>query len=549
MASYNYVNTTGALKNITADNLDSAKSIAKDRAADSGFQLVNTPATTPSAITMEQMTKPTQMQTPQAPTDTTNYGNTTKSATETIAANLEALTKARDEARTKQTTDATDILKSMQYIADNKTKDTRQAEIDAGVDKETENFNKYVQQLTELNAQGTSLNREAQAIPIQDQANSAGQGITDAGLAPITTAKLRDNALKALSIAQQSDIASAAATGSLAKLNSAKDKAQQIIDLKYKPLEDTLAIRQKQYDLNKDALATIDADRTEALGVRLEQEKQKLADAKAAEKEKADIITNAAPFAPADLLAKANAAPDAKTAAIILGKYSKDYLQNILLNEQIKSVKANTIKTQAETNKIYNDQKAVSKEALKTAEENKLKVQSLTTKIGNIKTLTADPYLSTAVGPNSLSRTSFSSFLTGGKQNFISGVEQLTNQSTLDELLELKKAGGTLGALNESEGAMLRDSATKINNWKIVENGKVVGYNIDETNFKKELDEIQRLSQQAVVNAGGSPDLMNPISSAASDYLDKIALPSINTANANSSNPISSYAAGFTRTP
>ncbi len=555
MAQYNYVDTTGKMQSVQADTLDAASKLATNKDAQSGFQLVNTPSSnsaTTGAISANQMTPATQMQTPQVPpTDPNTYKTTTQSATDSIISTLKDLTTKRDAAQADQTKTANDIITRMQYIADNKTQDTQNANETAGVNAATIDFNKYIDQLTNLNASATSLNREAQAIPIQDQQNATGQGVTDAGLAPQTAGRLRENALKALSIAQQADIASAAATGSLTKLNMAKEKAQQIVDLKYKPLEDSLAIRQKQYDLNKDLLDSLDKKRSEALAVTLEKEKQDLADKKATEKEKSQIITDAAPYAPADLLAKANAAPDAKTAAMILGKYSKDYLNNILLNEQIKTQRANQAKTYAETAKIKAETTSASKEQIKTAEENKLKVQTLTTKIGDLSVLKNNNYLSTAVGPNQFARVSFLDAFTGGKQDFIAGVQKVTNQETLDSLLQLKKAGGTLGALNESEGQMLRDAATKINYWALHEDpknpNKVTGYNASEEDFKNELETMRTLAQQAIVNAGGSPDIINPISKEAADHIDNIIIPSINTANAQSTNVISNYGAQFTR--
>jgi hypothetical protein len=100
--------------------------------------------------------------------------------------------------------------------------------------------------------------------------------------------------------------------------------------------------------------------------------------------------------------------------------------------------------------------------------------------------------------------TSASNFLTGAKSNYVAGVQQLTNQETLNNLLQLKQAGGTLGALNESEGQMLRDAATKINNWAVKDaDGNVTGYNTSEENFNAELQRLRDLAQKAVDKAKG----------------------------------------------
>lgn len=120
-------------------------------------------------------------------------------------------------------------------------------------------------------------------------------------------------------------------------------------------------------------------------------------------------------------------------------------------------------------------------------------------KIALIDEIKKSPGLSGAVGGSWLTRFRPIASLTGSTANFIASVQQLTNQETLDSLLTLKKAGGTLGALNESEGKMLRDAATKINGWALSKDGKVYAYAVDEKHFKEELDRIKSLAEKAVL--------------------------------------------------
>lgn len=113
------------------------------------------------------------------------------------------------------------------------------------------------------------------------------------------------------------------------------------------------------------------------------------------------------------------------------------------------------------------------------------------------------PGLSGAVGPNWISRLGPIASLTGATSNFIASVEQLTNQQTLNSLLALKQAGGTLGALNESELILLQNAASKINNWaKKDENGRVVAYQASEKDFRNEINRIKSLAQKAIINSG-----------------------------------------------
>lgn len=176
-------------------------------------------------------------------------------------------------------------------------------------------------------------------------------------------------------------------------------------------------------------------------------------------------------------------------------------------------------------------------------------VQSLVDKINSIDTLMNSPYLSSVVGPNFLARGATSNVLggatTGGvggavagsfvpvvgnlfgalggavaggvagyatspqfsgkAASYIGDVELLTSKETIDSLIQAKAQGATFGALSDSEQKMLRDSATKINNWAIKNgDGKVVGYDIDEESFINELNRLKTLAQKGIAKAGGN---------------------------------------------
>lgn len=231
-----------------------------------------------------------------------------------------------------------------------KQQDIQNANETAGVNAQTDISNQYGATLANLNAQASSLQREAQAIPIANRSQYQQGGVagTESQVRNVNYDQLQQNALKALSIAQQSDIAAAALTGSQLKLQAAKDKAQQMVDLKYKPMEDLLAIKKEQYELNKDVLASIDKKRTEALNAAIKKEEAQIAEQKANEKGVAELVTNAAgQGAPEDIRARAAKAKTPMEAANILGVYAGDYLKNQLLKEQIKKAKADTAETYA----------------------------------------------------------------------------------------------------------------------------------------------------------------------------------------------------------
>lgn len=264
-----------------------------------------------------------------------------------IANDYTALQKQLDLANQQQTKGAQEQIDIMQVLT-GRTADLQQAQEQAGVNTETANLNKYAEQLANLNAQASALNREAQAVPLQIQQESQGRGRTEAGVAPIQTARLRENAIRALSIGQQADIAAAAATGSQLRLNAAKEKAQQAVDLKYKPLEEQLAIRKQQYELNKDILSSIDKKRTESLNAAIKREETALAEKKANEKAVSDLIVNASSQgAPQDIVNRAKNAKTPMEAAAILGQYSGDYWGTKYKIAQINKLDADAEETRA----------------------------------------------------------------------------------------------------------------------------------------------------------------------------------------------------------
>lgn len=123
-------------------------------------------------------------------------------------------------------------------------------------------------------------------------------------------------------------------------------------------------------------------------------------------------------------------------------------------------------------------------------------------KITLIDSLLNSNGLDSSVGPNKLTRKSIFDVdgLTGARQSFIAGVQQLISQDTLDTLLQLKQAGGTLGALSDGERKTLENAASKISTWAIKDpkTQEVTGYNVSEKAFRDELNRIKALTEKAV---------------------------------------------------
>lgn len=338
-------------------------------------------ATTPSnVITPESLKQQPQVNIPPAQPDTTNYGGLTGGVYDSVLNEYNTYKTATEQIQDSQAQSGSDILNIMNELT-GKTAFGQNANEVTGVNRITAEQDKYGQTLADLNAQASILNREAQAIPLQVQAENKNQLATSQRTDVISTERLRDNALKALSIGQQSDIAAAGLTGSAIRLQAAKDKAQQMIDLKYKPLEDAQAIKQKQYDLNKDLLDAYDKKRSEARATLLAKETKDLEEAKAREVAIEKMIVDATPNAPADIIANAKAIKEnggsSLEVAQALGKYGGDYLKTELLKQQIETEKAQRSNIYANIAKTKKETAAIGADGTKlTADEKKAQTAS-----------------------------------------------------------------------------------------------------------------------------------------------------------------------------
>jgi hypothetical protein len=151
--------------------------------------------------------------------------------------------------------------------------------------------------------------------------------------------------------------------------------------------------------------------------------------------------------------------------------------------------------------------------------QNQQKIGTFTDKVKQINRAQQSPYKSMAVGPNQFSRDEgglkslfygnklkqVQDFFTGGKQDFVADIKNLTSKETLDNLIGIKQAGGTFGSLTEKELQMLIDSATKIGNWERTDEKGNTYYNVGEKFFDEELNKLKTLANKAIAGAGGQP--------------------------------------------
>lgn len=133
------------------------------------------------------------------------------------------------------------------------------------------------------------------------------------------------------------------------------------------------------------------------------------------------------------------------------------------------------------------------------------KVSALQDKVGLIDSLLNSKGLAGSVGPYAISRLTPFTIDKSERAEFAAGINQLINKETIDTLVNLKQQGGTLGALSDQERVMLQSATSKIGSWmKRDSNGNPTGaFEVSEEAFKKELNEIKRLTQKAIANASG----------------------------------------------
>lgn len=234
------------------------------------------------------------------------------------------------------------------------------------------------------------------------------------------------------------------------------------------------------------------------------------------------------PDVPPEVLQKISAAPDKMSAIKLAGKYIQDpkakyelekaRLDNVLAEKAIAREDAVMAQMkQAQAQAVID--KEVAADELRRSEKTAL--EKLDQEYMDIEAIKNHRGLAGAVGATSLARAHLSP---GAQQAFAGSVHQLISKETLDTLLELKKAGGTLGSITEKELELLQTAASKIADWEIKDsNNKGTGkWAIDEASFKAEIDKILG-SMNKIRAAGGqviTPDEEDTIDQMTTETFD-----------------------------
>jgi hypothetical protein len=388
------------------------------------------------------------------------------------------------------------------------------------------------QQVQDLTAQADALVAESKAIPIRIQQEFAGQGVTAGGVAPIQTAQLRNNAIQALSVGSL-------LSASQGNLSLALDQVDRAVKAEFEPKKAELKTARENLDMlmNDPAISREEKRRADIASATLNWQEAQQAKQEAERKSTLDLAAKLGAYGvDSSILKQIQSAKTFDEAFALAAPYMQDpqaklALENARLDNEARRA---DIEYKQKQTRLLGQPTTVTQEKLDAAKKSAdAALLVANDQVALIDGLLSSPGLQFAVGPYESQRggmfvgipgiaglgDSVPAMMNKGKtQEFIGAVGQLISDETLKTLLDLKKSGGTLGALSDSERIMLRNAASKIGAWEIEDpkTKQIVGYAVDEDSFKKELRVLQALSRKAATEAAG------PSLGADSAEIDKI---------------------------
>ena len=337
-----------------------------------------------------------------------------------------------------------------------------------------------------------TLQKEAAAIPLSIQEEFAGRGATAAGVEPIQTGRLRQNAIKALSFA-------AIGQTLQGNISLAEQTIARAIDAEFEPQRQKLEVLGQLYKFNREDLERIDKKRSDQLGLYLDERKRVLDIQQADKQEIYNIGTIAQQYgADTQTVQAIFEAKTRKEAVLLAGKYLQDPLaKQDLINARLE----NELK-RAQINKVARETALLGKDA-----QNQLTIDTQRASdavragedhIATLNGLRNHKGMTKAVGSYKIARWTPLQVDKSAVNDFVSGVEQYIDQLTLDKLIESKAQGATFGALSDRELQVIASAATKISGYRRTRDDGSVYFEVDEATFRAELLNLQTKIQDAV---------------------------------------------------
>lgn len=212
---------------------------------------------------------------PALPQDRSNYASTIAGATPYTAKTESAVS---------------DVEKLLASIS-GKESYSQQQNTAQGVDTIQAEQDALANQIKAIQKQSADLQNQASSIPDVMQQDVLKRGITTtAGLAPLTASALRENSIKQRDLASQALTLSSTYDLNAGRLESAKRKAQQAVDLKYKDVETALDQKIRLIGLYSPFMTEEQKKIASDTAAKLEAKKTDLADKK---KQQTDVVNAA----------------------------------------------------------------------------------------------------------------------------------------------------------------------------------------------------------------------------------------------------------------
>lgn len=210
--------------------------------------------------------------------------------------------------------------------------------------------------LNRINAESQGLLFRRDVIPMETAKAYEGSSGVQSGMESVNRDVLQRNAIQLANNAKLAAIASA-------DYNAAQNESNKLVNLKYDGVIAEINAKKANIENIRGNLTEAQKKVADAQTRLLDKQKQDELDKKAAETAVNNMLIEASPVAPPDVMARAtkikNEGGSAVQVAQALGKYGGDFLKNELLKEQIKTQVSNRTtdelqrkKLQAEINSI-----------------------------------------------------------------------------------------------------------------------------------------------------------------------------------------------------
>lgn len=507
----------------------------------------------PSTITASDLQDTTPINIPPAQ-QPTNYATAGNAATDALLEQVKALTTQGDQQNDFISSISKDILGTQDFLNTEATRQ-RQLQEEAGRPQNLKEVQSGINRLKQLQA-------EQLALPMAIQEEMKGTGATTGGVAPLQASRQRQLAIEQLrtsAVVQAQlgniEVADQNIQDILRAEFEPKKQELERLKLSYDMNKDTLERIDKR---RAEALDIFLNERTRVLGIEEANKKEIYEVGKLAGKFGADQATVQKIFS-----ATSREEAAALAGSFLQDPMAKQQLENAKLDNALTKLQINKANYELDLLKKYGGMtpsqyaESLKEEKKRIAEEKdakeraRLQGQALNEKVTLLGSVLNSSAIDSVVGPSIFSRGAGTfggaagrfaagataggvagiplgpigiaggallggsavalqgskDYFTGAGDKLIGQTEQFISKEFLQNLIDIKAQGATFGALTQKEQEALTAAATFIGNRRVYkgsgEDKQVIGYDMSEADFRRELQTIQNLTKKAYTTATG----------------------------------------------